>query len=157
MKHVLCSGWFWDNVVKHAIDRWEVNYYNRWMSVGIVKQIPGKVSLAPSRLLVGVTVKITTWCFLFFGSIPSIFTEFFSLEAVSLAGRSHQTMVFDKKLHQVPVPRCSWLTHTDWRILSLWSTCWCTIWSMCSLVSVNTAKSFLGHSESSSIPRWFRN
>ena len=29
------------------------------MSVGIVKQIPGKVSLAPSRLLVGVTVKIT--------------------------------------------------------------------------------------------------
>ena len=33
--------------------------------------------------------------------------------SLCMAGRSHQTMVFDKKLHQVPVPRCSWLTHTD--------------------------------------------
>ena len=39
------------------------------------------------------------------------------------------------------------------RILSLWSTRWCTIWSMCSLVSINTANSFVGHSESSRNPQ----
>ena len=47
----------------------------------------------------------TRWCFLFLGGISSIFTELYSLETVSLSRRLLCTTVFEKKLHQVPVPR----------------------------------------------------
>ena len=51
---------------------------------------------------------------LFLGGIPSFITEFLSLELVPPSRKLNSTTVFDKKLHQIQVPkRCSWITHTD--------------------------------------------